>query len=554
MEHNQKTVRGKHLIFAAALAVLLSLSGIASAAAIHTDISFSVKEIPDGAGAGFEPHILAAPGIDGKEWLYYDSPTGVGGVTIPGNLWASKDGGNTWEYLSANRPLTTAGSGDSFTAVSSNGYIYETDLWLATATVETSKDGGATWIQNPAASVYPVVDRQWLVVGPTAGGLPIATSETVYFAFNQIGTGLFMVKSQVTEDAIVWIPCNGGAPITQSVGFRDYIAVDQKDGTIYMPNVGDSSVYVSSDGGESFTSYPLEGMKQNLFASVAVDGGGNAYVTWTDQSDTYVAVSKDKGQTWKTHMVTDTLGTRVLPWITAGDAGMIGLAWCETLDEGDSNTLDTSIWNLTVAICVDALSDDPMFQITTVEREIHKGTISTGGTFGTADRDLGDFLTCDVDKDGRMLISYGNDWKDGGEAGSNSAMAMFAKQTEGPFLKENGIEANFTHSPANPAAGEAVEFNDTSSASNGTIASWLWEFGDGKNSTEQNPIHTYSAAGKYSVTLTVTDSSGKSNLATKEITVKSASENKSGGVPGFETLALAIAACVVCLARRKNTC
>ena len=30
---------------------------------------------------------------------------------------------------------------------------------------------------------------------------------------------------------------------------------------------------------------------------------------------------------------------------------------------------------------------------------------------------------------------------------------------------------------------------------------WNWNFGDGTNSTEQNPVHTYSKAGNYTVNL-----------------------------------------------------
>ena len=37
---------------------------------------------------------------------------------------------------------------------------------------------------------------------------------------------------------------------------------------------------------------------------------------------------------------------------------------------------------------------------------------------------------------------------------------------------------------------------------------WLWDFGDGSTSTEQNPVHTYTSPGNYTVTLTVTDSCG----------------------------------------------
>jgi chitodextrinase len=38
--------------------------------------------------------------------------------------------------------------------------------------------------------------------------------------------------------------------------------------------------------------------------------------------------------------------------------------------------------------------------------------------------------------------------------------------------------------------------------------SWLWYFGDGETSTEQNPVHAYSEEGKYEVLLQVTDAEG----------------------------------------------
>jgi PKD repeat protein len=39
--------------------------------------------------------------------------------------------------------------------------------------------------------------------------------------------------------------------------------------------------------------------------------------------------------------------------------------------------------------------------------------------------------------------------------------------------------------------------------STGSPSSWSWNFGDGTNSTDQNPTHTYSKAGDYNVHLTV---------------------------------------------------
>ncbi len=69
---------------------------------------------------------------------------------------------------------------------------------------------------------------------------------------------------------------------------------------------------------------------------------------------------------------------------------------------------------------------------------------------------------------------------------------------------------------ANTTAGLApltVQFTDTSSGrptstSSGRPTSWSWIFGDGGTSTEQNPQHTYTAPGLYTVTLIATNEYG----------------------------------------------
>ncbi|MEV7119204.1 collagenase [Kitasatospora griseola] len=53
----------------------------------------------------------------------------------------------------------------------------------------------------------------------------------------------------------------------------------------------------------------------------------------------------------------------------------------------------------------------------------------------------------------------------------------------------------------------------------GSIASRTWNFGDGTTSTETTPWKTYAAPGTYTVTLTVTDSNGKTAATSKPVTV-----------------------------------
>lgn len=75
--------------------------------------------------------------------------------------------------------------------------------------------------------------------------------------------------------------------------------------------------------------------------------------------------------------------------------------------------------------------------------------------------------------------------------------------------------AQFAYAPS----GLTVAFQDQSTDSDGTIASWSWTFGDATSSTSQNPLKTYAAPGTYSVQLTVTDNGGATHNVTKSVTV-----------------------------------
>jgi bacterial leucyl aminopeptidase len=93
----------------------------------------------------------------------------------------------------------------------------------------------------------------------------------------------------------------------------------------------------------------------------------------------------------------------------------------------------------------------------------------------------------------------------------------------GEAAKTNGVVgnaapvANFTSS----TSGLTASFTDTSTDSDGTIASRSWTFGDGATSMLANPSRTYAASGTYTVTLTVTDNGGATNSVSKTVTVGS---------------------------------
>ena len=80
----------------------------------------------------------------------------------------------------------------------------------------------------------------------------------------------------------------------------------------------------------------------------------------------------------------------------------------------------------------------------------------------------------------------------------------------------NSPTASFTHSVTDLTV---VEFTDTSTDSDGTIASWSWDFGDSNTSTEQNPSHSYAIPGTKTVTLIVTDDDGATDTSIVNIPI-----------------------------------
>ena len=101
--------------------------------------------------------------------------------------------------------------------------------------------------------------------------------------------------------------------------------------------------------------------------------------------------------------------------------------------------------------------------------------------------------------------------------------------------------ALFTSDVTTGAAPLSVQFTDQSTH---VPASWYWDFGDGTNSTDQNPAHTY-ASGIYTVNLTVTNAAGTStNVSEKYITAfasqKTVTYTSTAGLTGTTAVSLNI--------------
>lgn len=117
------------------------------------------------------------------------------------------------------------------------------------------------------------------------------------------------------------------------------------------------------------------------------------------------------------------------------------------------------------------------------------------------------------------IIDYDNvkDEKNNGFWNLSKEHTMYGNASYSLPFKLMPLEENFKKAIEAKWSFKVIEMKERKVAfldeSVGEINSWNWDFGDGKTSTEKNPIHKYSEAGKYVVVLTVSGPQGTSRLS-----------------------------------------
>jgi PKD repeat protein len=84
----------------------------------------------------------------------------------------------------------------------------------------------------------------------------------------------------------------------------------------------------------------------------------------------------------------------------------------------------------------------------------------------------------------------------------------------GSYTVSAGLHADFSADRTAAVVGQAVQFTNLSMGGVAPL-SYDWDFGDGTESTLQNPSHSYSSAGTYTVALEVTDSAARTDTETR---------------------------------------
>lgn len=104
---------------------------------------------------------------------------------------------------------------------------------------------------------------------------------------------------------------------------------------------------------------------------------------------------------------------------------------------------------------------------------------------------------------------------------TSTGPSITLRQESDQLVNESGFEADWQcFIPNSPPI---VDFDvDNQISCSGTIqftdetlfgpTTWLWDFGDGNTSTQQNPLHTYASDGQYTVTLSATNANGSDTV------------------------------------------
>ena len=344
---------------------------------------------------------------------------------------------------------------------------------LVAANISTGKstNRGQTFQLNPAGNAtggVPVDDRQWL---------EFHGNNTVYLLYRTIAPTIAMV--QRSDDGGFTY---GPATVVGAIGQTGYIDVHQASGAVYVSG-STGQVCVGRPGApntapSSYTCTQVAEENENaanifFVVKVADDGRkwlnpdtnaqedvGTAYVAYSNGFKVFMRHSIDGGRTWSNRVrVSDGANTRtsLFPWLETGPTpGSVGIVWYGT--SGAVNNDDAN-WQVFYAQSFNADEAVPTFrQVTASDHFIHASNISTGGTLGTANRNLIDYFQVSFDPAGAAVISYTDDHNDyDGHTYVTRQISGASINNEGASSVPPPIEgANLPSKAAPPADGAQV--------------------------------------------------------------------------------------------------
>ena len=309
------------------------------------------------------------------------------------------------------------------------------------------------------------------------------------------------------------VPATGGvnpavAPddISALVAFRNRVGVlwsDQMDGTVYW------SVHQDADARDAWTG------KIAIRGNAEADDHINIKSLQSDQAGRVFAVTKTSKDTLSSSLSTDPL-IRLLtftPGTGNWTVSTVGtLADCLTrpqlvLDETNQRVIVVATGPTGAGECTPTRSGSIYMKSSPMTNPSFAGGSGTPIMRDAASDNLNNVTMTkqSVNASTGLVV-----------VASNQATAQYWHADIALGSATGTPTSQFTASPASGEAPLTVSFTDTSA---GSPTSWAWNFGDGTTSAERNPVHTFTAAGSYSVTMTASNAAGAGTTTGSTITV-----------------------------------
>ncbi|HEV3212853.1 MAG TPA: hypothetical protein VGZ03_05580 [Acidimicrobiales bacterium] len=515
------------VVAGAGVATVLAAQGPASAARGHASagsLKFSHAVIVDEQRPGFEPDVK----VDGRGVLYSSMPFGFS--TTQSFVWSSTDRGNSYQFVpgtvGVGKPTSCVGGGDTDLYVDGGNALYFSDLQgLTNISNSVSTDRGATWSTNCAGAPNSPDDRMWFA---GTGSLK-AGDLTLYQDYDAVESALPSGGNQLVEtvshDGTHFLPvlntgglttdCTGGSTdcVTNNEGISGNQVVDPKTGNVFIAHtsingnsagaaagvmVAEGAITAGTTTSATWTESPnldgplcpdptcvdASGNPEELagenFASIAEDGAGYLYVTFTagpidhaNSSDANFGALTAPEQVYVVHSLTPvganpatitwskptrvtgagiSAGTNTFPWIVAGSNGRVDVAWYHTSEQSEQGTcasgtgtctrygassLTKAEWSVQLGQSLNAHGAVPTYALARVsEAPVKHGQICTNGLgcISGGDRSLGDFLQVTIDHQGAALVSYVFDTSGDTSGGENAGPVVISRQISGASL------------------------------------------------------------------------------------------------------------------------
>ena len=478
--------------------------------------------------------------IDGPDPLYSQLTGPVGGQ-IKSLPYTSTDG-----YFDNTPPIglsVNPASGTILPGQSISTDVSVTDLWQGfPETVSLSASGLPTGVTNtlvPAQAVAPFTSE-----------LTLTTDQTTPL-------GSYPITITATSDTIAALGLTIQTTFTLDVAFLDYtITLSLASVSLAQGQSASTTVTVSKvSGGDETVSLTIEGLTSDLTATFEAGSGTPTFAT----------------QLTITASQTATLST--IPLTVKGTSGDSSTTKTATLSATIVSGHDIAVTDVSIdknvvnpggqvqisAVVKNNGVNAETFTVTITAGDYASGTITiriiTGVTLTPGEtRTVGATWTTTSVIARTYEITVGVTILPGETNTGDNTM------TKSQAVRVNAApSADYTYAPTAPTAGASVSFDVSSSGdTDGTVASYSWNFGDGTTATGRTASHTFQSAGAYRVVLTVTDNDGGERTVEKTVTVTAAPIGigplifSGPGLAGIGLAAALIVALTALLIRRRG--